>query len=309
MEYLACKSPYEALSVEALDRLASSIEGAEEEARFRFEKWLGRMTGGPIDWAQLDSPLAFVEALLMMEGNPVPLDFEPLFVDLWAHYPVHFRNFEAESHLWEAESVWAATCHWWSLRTETYPVVIRRQRPPNFRNPKGENPFQIGRPYRFPSEVREVDLSRPPRPVPNFELAETGFLGLNPFRPRMRDECIHIFSLYGLKPWFKDHNSFYFGGGDFDLSLARYGRGEWQLYFDVKGEEGRSVEFEESLSEALLAHLPEWPGVVEVILEDREAIWIKAKGWKKPAAEIRGLLDQLGEPFSGLTVDPKVESG
>jgi hypothetical protein len=93
------------------------------------------------------------------------------------------------------------------------------------------------------------------------------------------------------------------------LSLTKFGRGEWQLYFDVKGKEGRSVEFEESLSEALLAHLPGWPGVVEVILEDREAIWIKAKGWKKPALEIRGLLDQLGEPFIELTVDPKVETG
>jgi hypothetical protein len=309
MAYLACKSPYDSLTVEALERLALSVEAIEHEARSRFEEWLGRVTGVSVDWVMLNSPTAFAEALLEMEANPVPLNFEPLFVDLWAHYPVHFRDFEPESHLWEAEAVWASKCYWWSLRTEIYPVAIRRNKPFNPRKPRDDNPFRIARSYRFPSEVREVEINRPPRPVPNFKLSETGILGLNPFRPRLRDDATHILWLYGITPWFKDHNSFYFGGGDFDLSLTKYGRGEWQLYFDVKGKEGRSVEFEESLSEALLAYLPGWPGVVEVILEDREAIWIKAKGWKKPAAEIRGLLDRIGAPFNELTVDPKVETG
>jgi hypothetical protein len=311
MAYFATQTLFAHMSREEIGEVEQLLEAASVGAKARFDEWLGAASGKEVDWDELASQRGFVEALLVIDGFKGALHFEPLFLDVWAHYPApELALREIETNLWRAEAVWAGLCHWWSLRTETYSAVIWQDEQVKSRRPVPPKPFRIGRRFKFPEEVIELRALHPPVSFPWMSPPPLdGCEELRPFPPMLRDDALHILHPYKIKPWFKDHNNFYYGGGDFDLSLTKYGRGEWQLYFDVKGKEGRSVEFEESLSEALLAHLPGWPGVVEVILEDREAIWIKAKGWKKPAVEIRGLLDRIGAPFSELTVDPKVETG
>jgi hypothetical protein len=292
MRFLSTATPFVDLDPAMLEELAEQAESVTHIIEDRFLEWARLAIGKTVTWESVREPVEFAKLLLEVESHPELVSFEPLF-RFWVHYPPHHLLDElADKALGQTEVLWVAFLRWWAMRTDMGNISVH-------------DDDDIRGSLCFGRLLQTTSATPPP-----FSKNLSTFMAIRPFREPFGARAFSILCMCGIEPWFDPYN-ITVGGEDYDVSMVRYSRGFYQLWFSIaeNAPTDDGIEKQELVKSILLEKLPEWPGVIEVIDEDREVLALVVKGWRSPVKELQRAFAQIGGVLADLTIDPEIENG
>jgi hypothetical protein len=288
----ASATQYDLLKEAELEDVFEEVKLNSQLFEQRFLDVASLATSRTVVWEDLRDPVEFATVLLAVEKweNDLNLVKSTPELDLvWRHIPRGHQKLTIEEAALSERTVYVRW-RWWKFHASVGELELV---------PYCSN-LLVGRRITFfePKVLTE----------PWFDIPFLGFNG------HLNDLASATLQLFGLKPWFESQYELGLDPG-FDLSLTRLGRGVFQVMIDWEPADSleltalaTEVQFD-AIRSGLVFALSSSPGVLEVIEEDREVVWFRVKGWKRPVKDFREMLERHGAPLAGLTVDPEIESG